>query len=195
MDDGIARRIHELELLKSRQPLTQHEADELAGLRVVAGIDVPRPYRREATGASMAWSCMAWAALGGATVVIACVLLLVGAVSTLNVVDDQPVNAGATMAAPTTWVTTHEFKGSAYKRTEPFSATSPWRINWSCNPSGQYASTFSVELYDPTEHADLLVNGVNLAGGDVTYVYRSGTFSLDIQSLNASWVVQVQEGR
>lgn len=193
------RRIQELELLKSRQGLIPMLADELASLRAMAGIEMPPrlSLRRRQQRPRRPAGTYAGGVLTGLGLAVAAFLLLVFIGLPLLLQNAAPSygNYPHATALPASWVTTHEFTGSAYKRTEPFTATGPWRVNWSCNPTGEYASTFSITLYDPADYADLLVNGVNLSGGDTTSVYRSGTFSLDIQALNTSWVVQVQEPR
>jgi hypothetical protein len=88
-----------------------------------------------------------------------------------------------------------EWSGSGDKNTEPFTISkSPWTIEWEKHPTSQTESLLQVFIYRP--NADLWLDYVQSGTGinfetDTGYIYKTGTFYLNISGLSCSWKVRV----
>lgn len=110
----------------------------------------------------------------------------------------QQTNQPAATTAPKElqWVPVKKWSGSGIKKTETFDITGKqWRINWK-NKEGQYGSgVLQIYVYRPGKDMmeDLAANTMAV-GGDTSYIYKSGTFYLNINA-SAAWEVEVEEQR
>ena len=88
-----------------------------------------------------------------------------------------------------------EWAGSGDKNTEPFTISrSPWTIEWEKSPTSDISSLLLIEIYYPG--ADMWVDYISSGTGlsfeaDTGYIYKTGTFYLDISGLSCDWKVKV----
>ena len=109
----------------------------------------------------------------------------------------NPSVTKSTASVPATWQLVKSWGGASAKKTEPFTITGKqWRITWSNKDTTGFGGTvFQVFVYKPggSLPADIAVNAQE--GSDVSYVYKSGEFYLDINAANGSWTIKVEELR
>ena len=101
-------------------------------------------------------------------------------------------SAAASTARP--WNIIGSWSGKATKNTRSFSVRSPWRIRWSCRPDPQFGvGIFAIQVCRPGERlpVQLVANIANQPGADLSYVYESGQFYLDI-SATMPWKIVVE---
>jgi len=85
-----------------------------------------------------------------------------------------------------------EWTGDGIKKTEPFLISKqPWAISWVCNMSGSYGGIFSIMVYTTKNELVALVANTTQSSSDVSYIYETGTFYLDIGGYDANWAIQV----
>ena len=94
------------------------------------------------------------------------------------------------VAGPKTWHRVGAWSGTGTKNTEPFTANSPWCINWSCRAGESGAGSFRIWVHDATtgERLDLVANVMGSVQ-DQSYVYKSGQFYLSISGTLSSYNV------
>lgn len=113
------------------------------------------------------------------------------AVQTADNTADDSVVADTDEATETeaTWQEVKTWSGNGIKKTEPFTITGKqWRVTWT-NKSGY----LGVSVYKPGNSypIEMLVNTAD-ATSDVSYVYKTGEFYLDVNSSGA-WELTVEE--
>ncbi len=139
---------------------------------------------------------------GGLKFVLVIVLLII----TGAIMKIRPAITVPGMSEPTTsssvsetaeWYLVKSWSGTSAKKTEPFTITGKqWRIIWSNKDTTGFDGTiFQVYVYKPSGSfpTDVAVNAQ--AGSDVSYIYKSGEFYLDINAANGSWTLKVEELR
>ena len=95
----------------------------------------------------------------------------------------------------TTWQKVKSWSGTGIKKTESFTITgNQWRVNWE-NQGGDFGGGV-LQIYVYRTGGDfpeeLLANTTEV-GSDTSYIYKSGTFYLDINSANTSWEIEIEE--
>jgi hypothetical protein len=94
-----------------------------------------------------------------------------------------------------TWQKVKSWSGTGIKKTEPFTIIGDqWRINWK-NKGGDFGGgILQVYVYKPGESfpEELLANTTEVSS-DSSYIYKKGTFYLDISSANTSWEIELEE--
>ena len=109
----------------------------------------------------------------------------------------RPVQASPRSPAPVqreaTWVVVRRWSGTGDKTTEPFTVSAPWRVRWRCSPTGSSGGLFRISV-DETNGCMVASwdAAEDRASQDVSYVYDSGSFYLDISVLWMSWEVTVE---
>ncbi len=92
-----------------------------------------------------------------------------------------------------TWQIVKSWQGTGTKKTEPFEITGKqWRINWKSN-GGEYGILY-ISVYHPGD--DIIVDVAANARGnaeDTSYIYKTGTFYLDVNAANTNWSITVEE--
>jgi hypothetical protein len=93
---------------------------------------------------------------------------------------------------------THTFLGSTNVITDPITiANGQWELNWNCQlQNSSQASAFTVTLYSPTTNDPLDVpidTDCQTEPHGSAYDYQTGTFFLEIDSVNANWTLQILE--
>jgi hypothetical protein len=86
--------------------------------------------------------------------------------------------------------------GNGQKTTEPFTITkSPWGVAWEARSNNDSAPilTMSITLYKSNGELVSLVANTTKPGSDISFVYNTGTFYLEISALFADWTVVVRE--
>lgn len=95
------------------------------------------------------------------------------------------------------WRQVKSWSGSGIKKTEPFTITGDkWRVEWSFNATGDFCGICQIMVERPVEDLpeELVANVANeKSGGDVSYVYKSGEFVLNMNCANVRWKVTVEE--
>lgn len=95
-----------------------------------------------------------------------------------------------------TWQEVASWQGTGIKKTEPFLITGDrWRVKWAIeDTTGFGASYMGISVYKRggSLPLDMLANATGTAS-DVSYVYRTGEFYLDINSANGNWTIIVEE--
>lgn len=111
-----------------------------------------------------------------------------------------------------TWKTIKSWEGTGMKKTEEFTIVSKkWRINWKSRVTevlkkmaeetgmgGGPGHIFQLAVYTPGSDfpEEMLANVANMVeAGDVSYMYKSGIFYLEIDGANGYWKVTVEEER
>jgi len=93
------------------------------------------------------------------------------------------------------WQKIKLWSGTGIKKTEPFTITGDqWRINWE-NKGGDFGGgILQIYVYKPGESfpEELLANTTEISN-DSSYVYKKGTFYLDINSANTTWEIELEE--
>jgi len=85
-----------------------------------------------------------------------------------------------------------QWSGGGIKTTEPFTITkSPWVVSWSFTST--YEDLGLLQIYVYNSYGDLVDLAANTMGSasDSSYIYKTGTFYLEIVSSNANWNVSV----
>ena len=93
-----------------------------------------------------------------------------------------------------TWVEVKKWSGTGIKKTEPFEITGKqWRVNWK-NKNGEYGGILQIYVYTPGSSlpSELLANTTE-STNDTSYVYKKGTYYLNINSANSKWEAQVEQ--
>lgn len=93
------------------------------------------------------------------------------------------------------WTTIASFSGSSNTNTDDIVIKAKkWRLVWHAKKQYQeaYGGNFIVILHDEKDEKDLLVNTIPNDYGE-TIVRKKGVFYLEIRSVIADWVVEVQE--
>lgn len=112
--------------------------------------------------------------------------------------DSAQVTPTSASTAPSQWVTTHTFSANGPKKTEYFTVSNEWQMQWNCpSPSsdlGQY--NVIVVVYnadgtplDPEAFNDICKTGVT---SGTTYEHQGGSVYLDIDT-GGSVTITVQE--
>ncbi len=84
-----------------------------------------------------------------------------------------------------------EWTGEGIKTTEPFVISKqPWAISWVCNMTESYGY-FSITAYTTENKMVSLVANTTQSASDVSYIYETGTFYLDIGGYGAVWAIQI----
>jgi len=87
------------------------------------------------------------------------------------------------------------WKGSGMKTTEPFTILrSPWVISWAHKVS-EYGGVLQIFVYKSDGNLVSLAANTMQSGSDVSYVYDTGTFYLNINAANTNWAVDVHESK
>ena len=111
--------------------------------------------------------------------------------------DTSPKSNEPEMRKP---VMIKEWSGTGTKTTESFTISgNQWAISWAFNPipiyENFYANSFSIQVNKVGESFPiaLVANFANVSAGqsDISYIHSSGTFYLDISSLQGSWAIKV----
>lgn len=102
-----------------------------------------------------------------------------------------------TPSTPATWQKVKSWNGTGIKKTEAFTITGDqWRVNWK-NQGGDFGGGI-LQIYVYRTGSDfpeeLLANTTEV-GNDTSYVYKNGTFYLDINAANTSWEIEIEELR
>ena len=96
-----------------------------------------------------------------------------------------------------TWYKVDSWSGTGIKKTEPFTITGEqWRVNWK-NKGGELGGgILQIFVYKPGEKMmeELFGNTTEITS-DTSYVYKNGTFYLEINSANTSWEIEIEELR
>jgi hypothetical protein len=83
------------------------------------------------------------------------------------------------------------WKGNGIKTTEPFTVTkAPWKIAWTQKVS-QYGGVLSILIYKTNGNMESIAANSSKSGSDVSYVYNTGTFYLEINSFNSDYTIEV----
>ena len=103
----------------------------------------------------------------------------------------------ATPAVAGLEIVLREFRGIGQTNTEPFSATSPWVIEWWSRPPTAIDSDpahLEVHLYDALsgEYLGRIVRHPGVGRGDVL-IERSGRFRLRVQGQATNWELRVMQ--
>lgn len=99
-------------------------------------------------------------------------------------------------ATNATWQTVGSWQGTTSKNTPPFKIQSnQWRVKWKFNANAPDLGVFYVNVKIPGEGAAIEESVMHHTGSasDLTYVYKKGTFYLDIGCSNGNWSVSVEE--
>jgi len=83
------------------------------------------------------------------------------------------------------------FYGNGLKNTEQFSVKSPWLLRFKMIPSDREMGGY---LGITVQKGDLAITGTNTDIADYweeSWVYRPGTFYLDIMGISCSWEIQI----
>ncbi len=132
------------------------------------------------------------------------VLALIACGESTSTTSITPTTQAAQVtAAPThalKWATTHSFSGNGAKKTAIFSVPGDWKINWSCDNTGQNYGVDGV-IYISVYGSDSMPIDLNAASGtckadkitrDSTEEHESGQVYLDINA-SLPWTIQIQE--
>jgi len=127
--------------------------------------------------------------LAGLTALMITVLLFAVA---LEVVHFSTTNYNAG------WHVTQTFLGSTRDDTAPITITNgQWELNWTCQlQNSGLASAFTVTVRNLTTNNPIDVpidTDCQTEPHGSTYDYQTGTFYLEINSVNANWTLQIQE--
>jgi hypothetical protein len=128
-------------------------------------------------------------ALAGLIALIITVLLFA---ATLEIAHFSTTNYNAG------WHVTHTFIASTNVITDPITIRSgQWEFLWNCQLQNSHqASAFVVTLHDPNTSNPLDIpidTDCQTEARGSTYDYQIGTFYLEIDSVNANWMLQIQE--
>ncbi len=95
----------------------------------------------------------------------------------------------------TTWQKVKSWSGTGIKKTEAFTITGDqWRVNWK-NQGGDFGGgILQIYVYKTgSDFPEELLANTTEVGSDTSYVYKSGTFYLDISAANTTWEVEIEE--
>ncbi len=87
------------------------------------------------------------------------------------------------------------WKGSGQKTTEPFAITkTPWAVVWSSKPN-QYGGILQIYVNTINGELESMVANTMEKTSDISYVYKTGTFYLEINSANTNWAIEVHQAQ
>ncbi len=96
------------------------------------------------------------------------------------------------------WTTTHTFTGNGIKKTDNFTVSDTWKLNWKCDPTSFDGQNFNLIVgVNPTDGSigdpaaiNTLCSPTNTH--DTTTEHSGGNIYLDVNS-EGSWTLEVQE--